>query len=184
MATSSRTKSAGPPAPARTLIIDAGAHTLKAGFCSPTTPPAPEDCRIIPNCMARDRSKRIYIGSQLSDCKDYGEMAFRRPVEKGYLVNWEAEKEIWEHEFFDQKAKLFCEPGETGLVLAEAPNALPALQTNCDQVVFEEFGFARYYRCAGTSRNPTWRRARPLTQSQGHLSMLIPIFSLCSLIVH
>jgi actin-related protein len=33
-------------------------------------------------------------------------MVFRRPVEKGYLVNWEAEKEIWEESFFDDKAKL------------------------------------------------------------------------------
>lgn len=23
-------------------------------------------------------------------------MTFRRPVEKGYIVNWEAEKEVWE----------------------------------------------------------------------------------------
>lgn len=74
---------------------------------------------------------------------------FRRPVEKGYLVNWEAEKEIWEHEFFEDKAQLHCDPRETGLILTEAPNTLPALQTNCDQIVFEEFGFASYYRCPG-----------------------------------
>jgi actin-related protein len=29
-------------------------------------------------------------------------MAFRRPVEKGYLVNWEAEKEIWDRMFLDE----------------------------------------------------------------------------------
>lgn len=65
------------------------------------------------------------------------------------MVNWEAQKEIWEHEFFDDKAALKCDPKETGLVLSEAPNALPQLQLNCDQVVFEEFGFASYYRCTG-----------------------------------
>lgn len=146
-----RTKSSGPPPPDRTLIIDNGAYTIKAGFSSPTTEtPTPS---IIPNCMARDREKKVYVGSQLSKCRDFGEIVFRRPVDKGYLVNWEAQKEIWEHEFFEDKAPLHCDPRETGLILTEAPNALPQLQTNCDQVVFEEFGFASYYRCTGMYAN-------------------------------
>lgn len=156
-------KPTGPPPPARTLIIDNGAYTMKAGFSSPSSSDAPgadsENSNssldvemkpsVIPNCLARDREKKVYIGSQLSKCRDFGEIVFRRPVDKGYLVNWEAEKEIWEHEFFDKKAPLHCDPTETGLILTEAPNALPQLQTNCDQMVFEEFGFASYYRCTG-----------------------------------
>lgn len=142
-----RTKPPSAPPPARTLVVDNGAQTIKAGFSGPevTSPMA----SIIPNCLARDRDKKVYIGSSLSSCKDFSEIVFRRPVEKGYLVNWEAQKEIWEHEFFDAKANLHCDPKETGLILAEAPNTLPALQTFCDQVIFEEFGFARYLRCLG-----------------------------------
>jgi actin-related protein 6 len=144
-----RTKSSGLPPPAQTLVLDNGAYTIKAGFSSPSTEVTSESCHIIPNCMARDRERKVYVGSELEKCKDFGDIAFRRPVEKGYIVNWEAEKEIWEHEFFDKKAKLYCDPAETGLILTEAPNALPVLQSNCDQVVFEEFGFARYYRTIG-----------------------------------
>lgn len=132
----------------RTLVLDNGAYTIKAGFSSPLIE-EPASPRLIPNCIARDREKKIYVGSQLSTCKDFSEIVFRRPVEKGYLVNWEAEKEIWEHEFFDTGAKLFCDPKETNLILTEAPNAFPALQTNCDQVIFEEFGFQSYLRCLG-----------------------------------
>ena len=147
MAPPRRTKSLGPPPPANTLVLDNGAYSIKAGIVTTDVEtPVPE---IIPNCIARDRDKKTYVGSQLSSCKDFSEIAFRRPVEKGYLVNWEVEKEIWEHEFFDAKVKLHCDPPETGLILTEAPNALPALQTNCDQVIFEEFGFARYLRIAG-----------------------------------
>lgn len=80
-------------------------------------------------------------------------MAFRRPVEKGYIVNWEAQKEIWDHEFFDDKAPQKCDPSETRLILAEQPNSLPALQNNCDQMVFEEYQFASYYRGTGPSFN-------------------------------
>lgn len=146
MAGHRRTKSSGPPLPARTLVVDNGAYTIKAGFSSTTHTDTP---RLIPNCIARDRDRKIYIGSQLDSCKDFGDIAFRRPVEKGYIVNWEAEKEIWEHEFFDTKAPLHCDPTETGLLLTEAPNALPVLQSNCDQVIFEEFQFASYYRSIG-----------------------------------
>ncbi len=42
-----------------------------------------------------------------------------------------------------------CDPKETNLILAEAPNAPTSLQTNCDQIVFEEFEFASYRRCIG-----------------------------------
>lgn len=93
------------PLPEKTLVIDNGAFTIKAGFAQPSPDPA-KDCRVIPNCIARGRDKRIWVGVQLDHCKDFGEMAFRRPVEKGYLVNWEAEKEIWENSFFDKDAKL------------------------------------------------------------------------------
>lgn len=145
-----------PPAPpTRTLVLDNGAYTIKAGFVSHQNDGAGEDDtteepRVIPNCIARDRDRKTYVASELERCKDYGEIMFRRPVEKGFIVNWEAQKEIWEREFFDPKAPQRCDPSETRLLLAEHPNSLPVLQTNCDQMVFEEFGFASYYRGNGT----------------------------------
>ena len=85
--------------PDRTLIIDNGAYTIKAGFA--TEWPSQNDCYVVPNCIARDRGKRIWVGSQLEKCNDFGEIAFRRPVEKGYLVNWEAEKVVWDNTFLE-----------------------------------------------------------------------------------
>lgn len=64
-----------------------------------------DDCSVIPNCIARSaRDKRTYVASELAECKDFGELAFRRPVEKGFIVNWEAQKAIWEHEFMGESA--------------------------------------------------------------------------------
>ncbi|KUI69540.1 Actin-related protein 6 [Cytospora mali] len=146
-----KSKPAPPPPPSRTLVLDNGAHTLKAGFVTADSPT--DDPRVIPNCIARDRTRKTYVASDLSKCKDFGEIAFRRPVEKGYIVNWEAQKEVWDHEFFDKGAPQKCDPAETRLVLTEQPNSLPALQANCDQMVFEEFGFASYYRGIAPSFN-------------------------------
>ena len=142
MAPGRKSRSSGPAPPSKTLILDNGAHTLKAGFSTDAAP------RVVPNCLARDRARRVYVGSELSQCRDFGEVDFRRPVDKGFIVNWEAQKEVWDAELFGEKG-LGCEPAETRLILAEPPNGLPALQANCDQMVFEEFRFASYYRAIG-----------------------------------
>lgn len=143
MAGGRKAKATAPSAPPNTLVLDNGAYTLKAGFVRGGKIDEP---RAIPNCIARDRTRKVYVASELDKCRDFGEIQFRRPVEKGFVVNWEAQKEIWDHEFFDTKAPLLCDPKETRLLLGEPPNGLPVLQTNCDQIVFEEYGFASYYR--------------------------------------
>lgn len=145
-----KSKTSRPAPPSKTLVLDNGAYTIKAGY---VTEDAVDEPRVIPNCIARDGDRKVYVGSELAKCKDFGEIAFRRPVEKGFVVSWEAEKEIWEREFFDAKAPQPCDPSETRLILAEHSNSLPLLQTNCDQMVFEEFGFASYYRGNGPSFN-------------------------------
>ena len=95
--------------PEQTLVVDNGAYTIKAGYATPS--PNPDtDCHVIPNCIAKSRDSRIWIGAQLENCADYGDMTFRRPVQKGYLVSWEAEKEIWEKTFFDKAAKVKVPP--------------------------------------------------------------------------
>jgi len=146
MAGGRKSRSAGPVPPSKTLVIDNGAYTIKAGFVTAATKDTP---RVIPNCIARDRTKKIYVASELDRCKDFGEIQFRRPVDKGFIVNWEAQKEIWDREFFDDNAPQKCAADETRLILAEPPNGLPALQANCDQIVFEDYGFASYYRAIG-----------------------------------
>ncbi|KAF3036170.1 Actin- protein 6 [Didymella heteroderae] len=136
----------------KTLVLDNGAYTLKAGLVPSNSQSTPsyDDCSVIPNCIARShRDKCTYTASELDDCKDFGELAFRRPVEKGFIVNWEAEKAIWEHEFMGAKEALRCEPRETNLLLMEKPNCPKELQKNCDEIVFEQFEFAAYYRCVG-----------------------------------
>ncbi|MCJ1472622.1 Actin- protein 6 [Lambiella insularis] len=132
--------------PERTLVLDNGAYTIKAGFAT-SSPNAETDCHVVSNCIAKSRDNRVWTGVQVENCLDYGDMTFRRPVQKGYLVNWEAEREIWDSTFLDKSAGLKCDPHETSLLLTEAPNCPAALQTNCDQMVFEEFEFAAYRRC-------------------------------------
>ncbi|KAF2687085.1 Actin/actin-like protein [Lentithecium fluviatile CBS 122367] len=150
-------KKASAAAQTQTLVLDNGAYTLKAGLVSSASAdPSYDDCTVIPNCIARStRDKRTYVASELETCKDFGELAFRRPVERGFIVNWEAEKAIWENEFMGAGAGegLRCDPKETNLLLTEKPNCPKELQKNCDEIVFEQFEFAAYYRCVGSTLN-------------------------------
>ena len=157
-----------PPLPDKTFIIDNGAYSLKAGYAPDNLSGGDNGqdddenalaaCNTIPNTIAKTRGNRLYVGSQLnSQIADLNEIMFRRPVEKGYIVNWEVQKEIWEHSFFDEKTVRSKEmrvatPEETTLVLTEAPNALPVLQKNADEMVMEEWGFGGYVRCTGKER--------------------------------
>ena len=157
MRKASKTQPRVAPLPSRTLVIDNGAYTLKAGY-SPDAYGYDRDtlkgCHSIPNALARTRDKRTYIATQLdSQISDWADAIFRRPVERGQLVNWEAEKAIWDYTLFDQKTAvkdlLVRDVEDTSLVLTEAPNTLSALQKNADEIVMEEWGFGAYVRCIG-----------------------------------
>lgn len=150
------------PLPEKTFIVDNGAYTIKAGYAAAFPPPEDEAqalsaCVTIPNALAKTRGNRVFIGSQLSThISDWNEATFRRPVEKGYIVNWVAQKEIWEHSFFDEKTAWnkevrITDPENTTLLLTEAPNCLPALQKNADEIIMEEWSFGGYLRCVGGS---------------------------------
>ncbi|KAL5356184.1 actin family [Aspergillus floccosus] len=161
-----------PTLPAKTFIIDNGAYTMKAGH-APDAPTAVDEmdslspCSVIPNALFKTRGNRVYVGTELNThVADGNELMFRRPAEKGYIVNWEAQKEIWEHSFFDEKTVRskdlrITSPEETTLLLTEAPNALPALQKNADEIVMEEWGFGGYYRCVGPTLN-AWNEIQSL----------------------
>lgn len=143
------------------FVLDNGADTIKAGFGG--------DCKTIPNCIARGRDRRTFIGSNLEKCRDFAGISFRRPHERGYMVSWEAEKVIWDELFEDLKV----DPAYTSLVLAEPPFVPPHLQHACDQIVFEEFGFESYTRQVVS---------RPQTTSNYRVRVLLPTLMLLPLL--
>lgn len=147
--------------PHKTFILDNGAYSMKAGFApneSISDSEILEACDVIPNCIVRDRERKTYVAAQCQDVKQWSEATFRRSVENGQLVNWEAQKEIWDRSFFDQRtasSKVFIQnPPDTTLVLTEAPNTMPALQKNADEIIMEEWGFGGYMRVVGGCNNP------------------------------
>ncbi|KAL4915185.1 actin family [Aspergillus aurantiobrunneus] len=163
--------------PDKTFIIDNGAYTMKAGYAPESSLPDNEEtallaCTAVPNAITKTRGNRIYVGAQIgTNVTDCNEILFRRPVEKGYTVNWEAQKEIWESSFFDEKTARpkdlhIADPEDVTVIFAEAPNALPTLQKNADEIIMEEWGFGGYLRCVGPSLN-SWNEVQSLFGDPG-----------------
>lgn len=129
------------------LVVDNGGYSIKYGFSSDDFP------RVSPNCIAKSVcERRTYIGSQILRCKDFSSLRFRRPIDRGYLVNWESEKIIWDY-LFSQK-DFTVDYSETSLLLTEPPHNFPQLQLAYDQIIFEEYEFQSYYRCIASSLVP------------------------------
>lgn len=142
--------------PQRTFVLDNGAYTIKAGFAPDqflSNADCLNSCETIPNRIVRSRDKKTYVAAQSNEISQWSEAAFRLPFENGQLVNWEAQKEIWDYSFFDpataSQQTLIQEPAENTLLLTEMPNTIPALQKNTDEIVLEEWGFGGYMRTIG-----------------------------------
>lgn len=100
---------------------------------------------MVPNCVAKPRGeKRSYVCDEIDNIKDISSLNLRRPVDRGYVVNWDLQKDIWDHVF---RKVLKIKPKECHLVLTEAPFNLPAIMSEQDDVIFDHFGFKSALIC-------------------------------------
>ncbi|KAI8752843.1 actin-related protein 6-like isoform X1 [Biomphalaria glabrata] len=123
-----------------TLILDNGAGTAKVGFSTDSEP------KIIPNCVTKAKNvrTRIFIGDQIEECKDLSSLYYLLPFQKGFLVNWEIEKQVWDHMF----SKDVCQVdfNETALLVTEPFFNFPSIGESINEVIFEEYQFQALHR--------------------------------------
>ncbi|KAJ7294328.1 hypothetical protein O6H91_10G109500 [Diphasiastrum complanatum] len=120
------------------VVLDNGAGFCKAGFAGHQDPVA-----MVPNCLGRPRgSKRWLVADQVQECDDIQGLAVRRPMDRGYLISPELEKEVWDRIF---KVLLNVKPADCALLLVEPLFNLPSIQKITDELVFEDLGFHSYY---------------------------------------
>ena len=48
----------------------------------------------------------MFIGDQLEECKDYSGLFYVLPFQKGFLVNWDVEKQVWDYMFGKEVMKV------------------------------------------------------------------------------
>ncbi|XP_020106222.1 actin-related protein 6, partial [Ananas comosus] len=69
---------------------------------------------------------------------DAAGVSLRRPVDRGYLINPDAERDVWDRVL---RGLLRADPSRSSLLLVEPLFNPPSLQRAADELVFEEFGF-------------------------------------------
>ncbi|KAH7939283.1 actin-related protein 6 [Rhipicephalus sanguineus] len=120
---------------AHCLVVDNGGGSIKAGFTTQNVP------RVLPNCITKAKSerRRQFIADQLDDCKDMSGLFYLLPFQKGYLVNWEVEKQVWDYMF--GKDVFNCQFEETCLILTEPYFNFPSIRESLVEVLYEDYQF-------------------------------------------
>lgn len=58
--------------------------------------PALTSRRMIPNCTAKVKGERQgYIADTVLAFKDVLSLVVRRPIDRGYVVSWDLQRDIW-----------------------------------------------------------------------------------------
>ena len=106
-------------------------------------------CSIVPNAAFRPKTeRRLYVADQIDEFVDFASIMYRRPFDKGYCVNAELERQIWDRIF--GKHVLDLKTRDCSLIVSEPPLNFPSLQRQMDEIVFEKFQFASFCRASGT----------------------------------
>lgn len=122
-----------PPSLTAIAVIDSGGCTLKLGLAHRDQSP-----KITPNCTARAKGDKHYIvGDAILATKDISSLTIRRPVDRGYVIAWDLQKEIWARALKSLLANS-VPLTRCGLVLTEPYLQLPGMREAALSVVFDD----------------------------------------------
>ncbi|XP_050887135.1 actin-related protein 6 isoform X2 [Lathyrus oleraceus] len=124
------------------VVLDNGGGLIKAGFGGERDPSA-----ILPNCLHKPLASKKWLhpnplNTPASAEQDLTSASVRRPMDRGYLINPDLQREIWSHLF---TSILRINPSQSSLLLTEPLFSLPSIQHSLDELVFEDFNFTSLY---------------------------------------
>lgn len=95
----------------------------------------------MPNCKSKARSerRRPFIGDQIDDCRDTSGLFFILPFQKGYMVNTDTQKTIFDYCF--GKDVLDVNAAETDIVITEPQFNFKNIQEAICELLFEDYEF-------------------------------------------
>lgn len=87
---------------------------------------------------SKSERRRNFIGSQLNECKDLSGLYYILPFQKGYLVNWDTQRQVWDQML---KEVLKASPQEHKLIFTEPFFNFQSIQESLNEIFFEEYQF-------------------------------------------
>lgn len=124
------------------FVLDNGGGTLKAGDANMAAP------KIIPNCITKAKSekRRAFVGDQMDDCRDLSSLYYMLPFQKGYLVNWDHQKTIWDYLFGSSCFNMDDNLSKFDLVFTDPYFNFTSIKEGLSEILFEEYGFKSIFR--------------------------------------
>lgn len=125
------------------VVLDNGAYTAKVGYSSH------DDPLIVPNSIMKAKSerRRAFIGNQIDECRDASGLFYILCFQKGFLINWEVQKTVWDQIFSSGCADIQLE--DRNLLITEPQLNFTSIQEAIVEIFFEE------YHCAGIHKTTT-----------------------------
>ncbi|XP_020790846.1 actin-related protein 6 isoform X1 [Boleophthalmus pectinirostris] len=122
-----------------TLVLDNGAYTAKIGYSQ-------EKVSVIPNCQFRSKTSRLktFTANQLDEIKDPSGLFYILPFQKGYLVNWDVQRKVWDHLFGKEMFKV--DFADTSIIITEPYFNFTSIQESMNEILFEEYQFQSVLR--------------------------------------
>uniref|UniRef100_A0A1I7SSF6 Actin-related protein 6 n=2 Tax=Bursaphelenchus xylophilus TaxID=6326 RepID=A0A1I7SSF6_BURXY len=147
----------------RTLVLDNGAANIRANYSTEDLP------IVIPNAIFKFRAekRRVFVADEIKDYNDRSKMYYMLPHEKGYLVNWNVEFEVWDRLFGSDVLNVPFE--DTRLLLTDINSLFPAFKDSLEEIVFESYQFQSLNRASAPSLIATYE----LTQKKNPFCMII-----------
>lgn len=167
-AQSSRSAAAVPPAMPVGVVLDNGGGLIKAGLVplhrgrpskSSPSPSVPTPL-VVPNALARPAKNALpppterlgksrrpsgsLVAGEILLAPDVTGMALRRPVDRGAVAAWDAQRDVWASVFSADLGIGLEEAADAKLVVTEQLGIPTHMRRAMDEMVFEEFGFAEY----------------------------------------
>ena len=117
---------------------------------------------------SKSERRRNFIGNELDECKDLSGLYYLLPCQKGYLVNWDIQRKLWDYVFGNDVLGIRTQ--DYHLVLTEPIFNFPSIQDTLNEIFFEEYKFKSLLRAPAPSFSS-------VNHSQAHPD------SLCCLVV-
>lgn len=82
------------------VVIDHGGYCLKVGLSSDAEP------SVVPNAAVRSKADRsVFIAQDIALCQNTASLAYLRPFDKGFCVNWDLQQTIFDSVFQSKKVR-------------------------------------------------------------------------------
>ena len=98
---------------------------------------------------AKSERRRPFVGNQIEECRDASGLFYILPFQKGYLVNWDVQKTVWDYIF--SKECCLVNLSQLSLIVTEPLFNFSTVQEAMTEIFFEEYECQSLLRINGST---------------------------------